>query len=377
VWLPEFYTLGTGYPIHSPNFSHTMSQSKYAHSAADTGISNTPDLPAINWSLLGAKAPTLINSEPNYLEAADAVVIVYAEAEWAALEQVFCNSANPMPYSARNTSYWEGWHEFKQDIPGGVKDWTYWFYYRLVEIEGKKVYLVKSNTHLDHPGEGYLEKMIQLMIDYIQPQVILSTGTAGGAMVSDHIGTVNITNAGALYSAKEPHHEWPVYANDWRANLGTVHQDDFNQLLFPIPTTEQDLEALVTQFNTKYKTDFTLADLNPGNVDMGADKPGVHDFTPTSTPLCTSDSFVIATSAGNFNDYVCMEMDDAIVGKVCNNNKTPFGFVRNISDPVQAAGIGFEHQKNWGGSLYSSYGFYTSYNSALVSWALLYAAFRA
>ena len=109
---------------------------------------------------------------------------------------------------------------------------------------------------------------------------------------------------------------------------------------------------------------------------MGQASPAVNDFTPQGTPLCTSDSFVIATSDGNFGDYVCMEMDDAIIGKVCKQNKTPFGFVRNISDPVQAAGIGFEHQKNWGGSLYTSYVFYTSFNGALVSWAVLYSMFK-
>jgi len=351
-----------------------MSQKKHATTAPPV-ISNTPDLPKINWGKIGAQAPTVIGSSKNFLEKADAVVIVYAEAEWAALEQVFCKSHRPMPYSARTTSPWEWWHQYKQDLPT-YEGWTYWFYYRLVEINGKKVYLIKSNTHLDYPGEGYLEKMIQLIIDYIQPQVILSTGTAGGAMVDDHIGSVNITNSGALYSNPEPSTGYPVYANAWLANMSTINLPDFKKLLLAIPTTKSDLNGLVTQFNQQYGTSYTLSDLNPGDVDMGQLTPVIKDYTPTATPLMTSDSFVIATSDGNFGSYVCMEMDDAIIGKVCNDNKTAFGFVRNISDPVQAAGIAAKDQENWGGMLYNSYGFYTSFNGAMATWALLYSMLK-
>ena len=233
-----------------------MSKTKYA-SSSDSGISHTPDLPAIDWQKIGAQAPQLIPSKVDFLEPADAVVIVYAEAEWAALVQVFCNSESPMPYADRKTSYWDGWHEYKADLPS-VPKWNYWFYYRLVEIEGKKVYLIKSNTHLDFPGAPELEQMTKMIIDYVQPEVILSTGTAGGAMVNDHIGTVNITNSGALYSKKEPRDQWPVYSNDWKANMGTVNQDGFKDLLFPIPTTENDLQTLVDDFNSKYNTTFSL-----------------------------------------------------------------------------------------------------------------------
>lgn len=351
-----------------------MSKAKSTYSKAPT-ISNTPDLPSIDWTSLGAEAPKLLPSTPNELEKADAVMITYAEAEWAAQQQVFCQSGTAMPYSDRSTSYWEGWHEFKKDLTP-QKDWTYWFYYRLVEIAGKKVYLIKSNTHLDSPGKYELERMTQLIIDYINPEIILSTGTAGGAIVDDHIGTVNITNAGAMYSKEVSPDKWPVYSNDWLADMSVANQEAFTKLLFPVPTTTSDLEGLVTAFNKANGTTFTLDKLNPGDVDYGSDTLKVADFTPKKTPLCTSDSFVIATNSGNYENYVCMEMDDAVIGEICNDNNTAFGFVRNISDPVQMENLLFKDQKNWGGSLYTAYGFYTSYNSALVSWALLYAKFK-
>ena len=64
-------------------------------------------------------------------------------------------------------------------------------------------------------------------------------------------------------------------------------------------------------------------------------------------------------------------MDDAIIGKVCDAAGVAFGFVRNISDPVQNASLSAEIQGNWGGTIYDAYGFYTSYNGALVAWATL------
>lgn len=352
-----------------------MSHTRHAEHSAKTGISNTPDLPVIDWNSIQAEAPKLVDSQPNYLEKADAVVITYAESEWAALEQVFCQSGTAMPYSARSTSYWDGWHEFKQDLPS-VSGWTYWFYYRLVEIRGKKVYIIKSNTHLDFPGESELETMIQLIINYVKPELLLSIGTAGGAMVSDHIGTVNITNAGTLYEASKSSGEWPKYANSWRAKMDTINSSSFSDLLFAIPTTEADLNTLLDAFNQQFGTDYPLSRVNPDGIDMGQSPPVIQDFTPTKTPLLTTSTFVVATSAGNYGSYVCMEMDDAVIGRVCNNNNTAFGFVRNISDPVQAADLTFAEQKDWGRAIFQTYGMYTSFNGALAAWALLWDTFE-
>lgn len=347
-----------------------MSTTRHSETNSDPTISHTPDLPAINWESIGASAPTLLDSEPNFLKKADAVVITYAESEWAAMVQVFCESGTPMPYSAGSTSYWEGWHEFKQDMPS-IHGWTYWFYYRLVEINGKKVYIMKSNTHLDYPGEAELEKMTQLIIDYVQPELLLSIGTAGGARVNDHIGTVNITNAGTLYSATQPQKDWPIYSNKWQGSMATINSGGFKNLLFPVPTTQEDLDTLLAAFNKEFGTNYDLDKLSPGGIDFGQTPPAINNFTPGETPLLTTATFVVATSAGNYGNYVAMEMDDAVLGRVCNNNNTPFGFVRNISDPVQAADIPFEQQKDWGGMVFKAYGFYTSFNGALATWAML------
>jgi hypothetical protein len=87
--------------------------------------------------------------------------------------------------------------------------------------------------------------------------------------------------------------------------------------------------------------------------------------------LLTTPTFVVGTTAGDYKSYICIEMDDAIIAEVCQGAGTAFGFVRNISDPVQNASLSAEIQGNWGSTIYDTYGIYTSYNGALAAWAFL------
>lgn len=341
-----------------------------ADSSSDPVITNTPPLPIIDFNAMGGAAPGLPNT-PDEIPAADAVVITWAEAEWAAMEHVFVGGNQEMPYSARSTSSWPGWKEFNWDMPSDPPSgWTYWGYYRLVTIGGKNVLLFKSNTHLDWPGESYLEQLIGLLIKYATPSLILSIGTAGGARLADHIGTVNVVNTGTLYNADEPESEWPVYANAWAPGWNIISGSAFTAAMLPVPTTQLDLGSLAMQFNAQYGTRYTLAELNPGNLDMGTPEPAVNNLTP-SVSLLTTSTFVVANTSGNYANYACVEMDDAVIGKVCNENGVAFGFVRNISDPVQNAALPQDVQGNWGSFIYDAYGMYTSYNGALAAWAIL------
>ena len=82
-------------------------------------------------------------------------------------------------------------------------------------------------------------------------------------------------------------------------------------------------------------------------------------------------TFVVGTTSGEYADFACIEMDDAVIGKVCVKEGLAFGFVRNISDPAQNAALPSEVQRNWGSAVYEVFGFYTSYNGALATWAML------
>jgi hypothetical protein len=335
-------------------------------------ISSTPELPVIEWSAVGQVAPTLVNSSGSGLPAADAVVITWADAEWAAMQHVFCASGAAMPYSDRNTGSWSGWTKYAAGMPGSsVEGWDYWGEWRLVGVGVKTVLLWKSNTHLDFPGQTQLTAMMQMLISEVKPGLVVSIGTAGGAMVGDHVGTVRAVSAGTLYEAGAAQGSWPVYSNGWSAGETLLHKAGFASLLFPVPTTEGDLQGLVTQFNSYYGSSYSIFDLDPDGLNAGDTQPKVVDATGGVVSLLPT--FVVGTTAGTYGTFACIEMDDAVLGDVCKAAGVAFGFVRNVSDPVQSAALPAEVQGSWGSAVYDAYGFYTSFNGALAAWAALVA----
>jgi nucleoside phosphorylase len=305
---------------------------------------------------------------PSQLPNADAVVITWADAEWAALVHVFCSSGTSMPYNKRNQGSWNGWIKYDQGAPSGL---GYWGYYRLVQVGTTKVLLFKSNTHYAaSQGEQNLEALTNNFIQNVNPQLILSVGTAGGARNTDPIGTVNVVHADVLYESNQPQNVWPSYSSGWTPNWTLLGNTAFSKLLLPVPTTAKDLASIVTQFNKFYSTNYPLSELNPGNLNMGAPVPAINDLTAAGTPLLTANSFVVATTSGNLANFACVEMDDAVIAKAAEG-KTAFGSLRNISDPIQNAQLPETSQGNWGEAIYTAYGIYTSYNGAIAAWAVL------
>jgi nucleoside phosphorylase len=358
---------------HNPKLRFGMSLLEArASSAFRPGIAKGPPLPAVNYARVGKQAPSLMPTLPEKLPNASAVVITWANAEWAALQHVFCAGGSTMPYSDRSRGTWTGWEKYSANLPsGGPSDWTYWGYYRLVQVGGQPVLLFKSNTHLDWPGAAKLEALIKLLVADVKPNVILSIGTAGGAKTQDHIGTVRAVSAGTLYKSGQPPANWPEYKNGWKANEKTLGNSNFKQLLFPVPTKAGDLQTLCSQFNQHYGTNYTLAQLDPSGLNLGDASPQIDDQSGGSASLLTTPTFVVGTTEGNYQTYTAIEMDDAIIGEACAATGTAFGFVRNVSDPVQSAALPAKIQGSWGSAVYDAYGFYTSYNGAVAAWAML------
>lgn len=334
-----------------------------------------PAVPPVDWSAVDAEAPEPQKIKPDTLPEADAVVITWAEAEWAALEHVFLESDRPLAYYERSNSHWPGWEKYDKDMPyyrgQDYEDWNYWGYYQLVEVGSRKVLLFKSNTHLDWPGKRYLEDLIRRLAKTVKPKLILSIGTAGGARTEDHVGAVNVVNSGTLYDAHTPPDRWPNYRSSYKPDWSTVEKCGFEKLVFPVPADKDRLELLTQEFNSYYGTQYKLSDLDPEGLNLATDEPAVSNLVPYRVPLLTTSTFVVGTDDGKFQDFACIEMDDAVIGKVCKEEKVGFGFVRNISDPVQSAQLPTETQGDWGSAVYDVFGMYTSYNGAVVAWAML------
>jgi len=348
-------------------------------------ISETPALPVVDWSAVGQVAPTLVSASGTGLPVADAVVITWADAEWAAMQHVFCASGAAMPYSDRNSGSWGGWTKYAVGMPGSstqkkgggdsgansAEGWSFWGEWRLVEVGGKRVLLWKSNTHLDFPGQAQLTAMMQMLLREVKPSLVMSIGTAGGAMVGDHVGTVRVVSAGTLYESGKAQGSWPEYANGWSAAGTVLHKAGFAGLLMPVPTSEGDLQGMCSQFNSYYGSSYSIFELDPDGLASGDTQPKFFDETGGGTSLLTTPTFVVGTTAGTYGSYACIEMDDAVLGDVCKAAGVAFGFVRNVSDPVQSAALPAQVQGSWGSAVYDAYGFYTSFNGALAAWAAL------
>jgi nucleoside phosphorylase len=357
---------------HNPKLRFGMSLEEAQSSAFSPAIASAPPLPAVNYALLGKQAPSLLPTPAGTLPQASAVVMTWAEAEWAALQHVFCAGASTMPYSGRSQGTWPGWEKYAANLASGApSNWTYWGYTRLVQVSGKPVLLFKSNTHLDWPGATYLEALIKMLAADVKPAVILSIGTAGGAKTQDHIGTVRAVSAGTLYKSGLSQPNWPEYKNGWTAGNTVMGNAKFKQLLFSVPTKASDLQGLCSQFNQHYGSSYTLAQLDPDGLNMGDASPQIANQTGGGASLLTTSTFVVGTTAGKYQTYTAIEMDDAIIGEACAGVGMPFAFVRNVSDPVQNAALPSKAQGNWGSAVYDAYGFYTSYNGALAAWAML------
>ena len=357
---------------HNPKLRFGMTLREAEDSSFQPSLANAPPLPAVNYGLVGKPAPSLLPTQSGSLPKASAVVITWAGPEWAALEHVFCAGGSTMPYSERSRGTWTGWEKYSANLPSDrPSDWSYWGYYRTVEINGEAVLLFKSNTHLDWPGATSLTALIKLIIADVKPGLILSIGTAGGAKPQDHIGTVRAVSAGTLYESKKPASSWPEYKNGWTANGATLANANFKQLLFPVPTKASDLETLCSQFNQQYHKTYTLSELDPGGLNLGDPTPQIDNQTGGGASLLTASTFLVGTTAGTYQNYTAIEMDDAVIAEACAGSGVAFGFVRNLSDPAQSAALPPKDQGNWGGAVYDQYGFYTSYNGAVAAWAML------
>lgn len=334
-------------------------------------LADAPPLPIVDFAAVGKAPPTLLDTPAKAPPKASTVVICWTEAEWAALQQVFCGATAPLAYSSRTKGNWPGWQTWTADLPASApKGWDHWGSYRLVEVNGAPTLLLKSNTHLDFPGASALEQMVRLLISNVQPTLILSTGTAGGAKPGDHVGTVRATSASTLFEAGTARSGWPIYSNGWTAGKGVLGQPNLAQLLSPVPATAAAIATLAAQFNQHFGTHYGLADLDPLGLNKADPVPAWFDQTGGSASLLTTPTFVVATTAGNLANFTVVEMDDAIIGKACGTT-TAFASVRNVSDPAQAAALPAAGQKNWGSAVYDVFGFYTSFNGAVVAWAAL------
>lgn len=355
-------------------------------------------LPKIDWSLTGHPelAPRLLSfpkPEPGKiggwldhdpLPKVDVVVMTWTSAEWDALHYVFSNSLEGLPQNPAKNKVWrDKWYPYRRDFYSIYQPlWTRrlisavrnrpagapalfderWGSFVLVQVGSKRVLLFKSELHINQDGENLpLVKLIEQIIEECQPNLLLSVGTAGGVRSTDVLGDVVVTNAAKFRCADE---FTSARFNGSTYTCGAwvppaLYLKAASRLLMQIE------EYDVLPPTAHYPKDAIL----PAKAPRG---PDIH-LLP-GTPILTTDFFEYGTTTNGLEkEGCCVEMDDAVIAMVCDRSNTSvrYGFLRNVSDPVINGNLPRELQTAWAVVTYQMKGIYTSYNSAIATWAMI------
>ncbi|KZY30253.1 hypothetical protein A3754_11330 [Alcanivorax sp. HI0083] len=343
---------------------------------------NPDHLPAVDWKKLGAPDNRIphIEETPSHqadspLPKADVVVMTWTLAEWAAMNQVLTNRRDPLTPDQLHSHEWqEGWLSYQRDyyqiyqymvdvsktFQGGAPSLysESWGSFRQVRIGDLNVLLVKSGMHLAQDGSQLpLIRFVEQICQEAQPSLLLSIGTGGGVRSEDALGSALITNQAYFHCLKH-------FANA-RFNHSTVTsswQPDNRYL----PLAQEGV------LHTRGPQILPVSPQYPAGAHIDPDPAAAQLKVVTEQPIITTDTFLFGTTDNGLEKLGCMvEMDDAVVGMACQQQKTAFGFVRNVSDPVINGALPASLQDSWAGYIYREQGLYTSYNGALATWALL------
>lgn len=315
------------------------------------------------------------------LPEADYVVIAWTTAEARALGNVFTPGVDAH----------EKWHHYAHNyetlLPSirsgaparAAKRLASWY---RVSVGSKSVVCMKSELHLNQDsiktGDGTatlpVANLFGQIIAEVKPKLIITTGTAGGTLVDAGLGDVVITRAAKFRLADEFRNE--SFNGQVFTSKGEIPGGQLSAAtgLLDVATPrlrEPDFGPPTTRY--------PFGPLLPGTINQPRLLCDGADF-PAYLPILTTDYFEFGTSTNNLGEEGCgVEMGDAVLGMVANElgDAAPrWLVVRNASDPpINGALPTSPHvpdmQAHWAVFYYEQYGYWTSVNSAIASWALI------
>ncbi len=360
-----------------------------------------PPLPIINWESIQNEAPLILPI--NYqgpdasLPAADVVVITWTNAEWSAFDHVFCNSGELR--TSEDISWQKDWLAYAKNAPPAPAigtNYHLWGFYRMVQITGQsgkalRVLLFKAQAHLAYdPYLKGLQDMTNALLEDTGAKYLYSIGTAGGVSDTDLLGNTVVTNSAHLMMTNgnnipSPYNNQTFTCTDWFPSFNLMDSTK-QQLFYSLSNVASwvQYQYLYGELCTKIYnngsplasmdgiavTDLVNTPLNPDNLKQP------QTANCKDKPLLTTDFYYIA-QPGDAEKYCILEMDDAVLAQVASTKAVSYVFVRNVSDPVvpsnTMAGLAIPDvvRNEWSSFIYDTFGFYTSYNGALSTWATL------
>ena len=314
------------------------------------------------------------------LPRADYVVITWTAAELEALADVLTPGVNGR---RRWYRYDRRMEEYLPNIRGGApaRSAGRLASYHPTRIGTRSVLCMKSELHLNQdgvrtgPGTATLPvaDLFRQIIEEVKPKVIITVGTAGGTFGDHQLGDVVITR-GAKFRLTQEFAAEPFASTAYRS---------------PFRVPKKHLDTAVRLMGVS-RPHLVEPDFGPPSIGYDFDGPlipGVRndpdikldgrDFE-RAHPMLTTDFFEFGNTANRLDEHGCgVEMGDAALGMVCDelgDDAPAWLVIRNVSDPLINAELPtspVDMQAHWAVWYYETFGYWTSVNSAIATWAMI------
>lgn len=321
-----------------------------------TGLSRFTDIP---WpkGLAPTTGPKPAGSGKGPLPRADVLVVTWTVDEGHALSRVLTPGKDSRnDYVSYTHNYATISKRMRKGAPALIAKrlGAYW----TATVGGKKVVVFKSDSHLSQdtrklPGKnGTLpnEDVWKQIITEVRPQLVITTGTAGGIGRQCQVGDVVVS---------------PIVRFDCKQWLKTE----------PYHDADYTAGAPRAKYLAKARTLFKA---NAGQLPK--DNPRAPKILRSKAPaasVLTTDFFGFDTSDDRYGLQglgSVSEMGDAVLGLVMSrlgSGAPRWVAVRNVSDPQIKAEGTLREQAHLAGLIYKGFGRWSSICSAIVCWALI------
>jgi len=231
--------------------------------------------------------------------------------------------------------------------------------YWTTTIEGKKVVVFKSDSHLSQDTDKKIPKgnatlpnedVWKQIITEVNPKLVITTGTAGGIGEQHEVGDVVVS---------------PIVRFDC---LKWLRNESFHDASY------HDDKARTKYFDKAE----SLFEANAGQLPKDNTRPPtIVQSGGLPSSVLTTDFFGFDTSDNHFGLKglgAVSEMGDAVLGLVAGqmgDETRRWIAVRNVSDPQIKAQGTIKDQSHLAAQIYKGYGRWSSVCSAIVCWALI------
>lgn len=311
-----------------------------------------PVLPPLPWPAgrAPAAAPVVPAPRPDDpLPTADVLVVTWTVAEAEALADVL----TPGQPRAQWYVYARGYQEYLPLIRPGAPARHYGRLgvYAVAEIRGLRVLCVKSDLHLSQDGPHLpVRRLWGQIIREAAPRLVVTTGTAGGIGADTVLGDVVLTSVVRFDCQK------------------TFKSASFAQASYSEPATPK--PAALDQA--------ALGSLLAANSARIPASRAARIWY--AAPVITTDFFAFDDTTDHYRLRAAdpaaqaVEMGDAVLALVATadlSDPPTWLIVRNASDPQIDGSLTLAQQAATAARIYEKYGYWTTVNSAVTTWALI------